>query len=394
LADLFQKCFNFTKARELRENGYYPYFKAIQTGADTEVQIDGRNLIMVGSNNYLGLTQDPRIKAAARKAVDEFGSGCTGSRFLNGTLSLHVELEEKLAQFMNREGALVFSTGFLTNLGTISTLAGKDDIIYTDRNNHACILDGARLAFGRVAKFKHDNMRDLDRLLSASNEKSGKLIVVDGVFSMEGTLTPLPEIVELAKKHQARVMVDDAHSIGVFGEHGRGTTEHFGLEDDVDIVMGTFSKSFASLGGFIAADARVIDYVKHHSRALIFSASMPPASVASVIAALDIIQEEPERKERLWRSIRKMKSAFDELGFDTCGSESPVVPIVIGEMMETFAFWKGLFENGVFANAAVPPAVPPGRALIRTSYMATHTEDELDTVIDVFEKLGKKFGLI
>ncbi|MCG8604973.1 pyridoxal phosphate-dependent aminotransferase family protein, partial [bacterium] len=259
---------------------------------------------------------------------------------------------------------------------------------------HACILDGARLAFGRVAKFKHDNIRDLDRLLSASSENSGKLIVVDGVFSMEGTLTPLPEIVELAKKHKARVMVDDAHSIGVFGERGRGTAEHFDLENDVDIVMGTFSKSFASLGGFIAADARVIDYVKHHSRALIFSASMPPASVASVIAALGIIQSEPERKAQLWQNIRKMKSAFDELGFDTCGSESPVVPIVIGEMMDTFAFWKELFENGVFANAAIPPAVPPGRALIRTSYMATHTEEELNTVIEVFEKLGKKFGLI
>ncbi|MFQ5604513.1 MAG: aminotransferase class I/II-fold pyridoxal phosphate-dependent enzyme [bacterium] len=394
MADLFDKCYNFTKAKELQEQGWYPYFKAIQSGADTEVTIGGRKLIMIGSNNYLGLTQDARIKEAARKAVIDFGSGCTGSRFLNGTLSLHVELEEKLAEFMQKEAALVFSTGFQTNLGTISTIAGKDDIIYTDRNNHACILDGCRLSFGRIVKYKHDNMRDLERLLAASNADSGKLIVTDGVFSMEGNLTNLPEIVGLAQKYQARVMVDDAHSIGVFGKNGRGTAEHFGLEDEVDIIMGTFSKSFASLGGFIAANARVIDYIKHHSRALIFSASMPPAAVASVIAALDIIKKEPERRERLWQIVRKMKSAFDELGFDTCKSDSPVVPIVIGEMMDTFVFWKQLFENGVFANPAVPPAVPPGKSLIRTSYMATHTDDELDKVIEIFANLGKKFGLI
>lgn len=394
MADLFDKCYNFTRARELQEQGWYPYFKAIQSGADTEVVIDGRKLIMVGSNNYLGLTQDPRIKRAAAKALEDFGSGCTGSRFLNGTLSLHVELEEKLAEFMNAEAALVFSTGFLTNLGTISTIAGKDDIIYTDRNNHACILDGARLSFARIAKFKHDNMRDLERLLAASDANAGKLIVVDGVFSMEGSLTNLPEIVELAQKYRARVMVDDAHSVGVFGAHGRGTAEHFGVEDSVDIVMGTFSKSFASLGGFITAKAKVIDYIKHHSRALIFAASMPPASVASVIEALKIIQTEPERRELLWKNVRKIKTAFDQLGFDTCGSNSPVVPIVIGDMLDTFKFWKRLFESGVFANPAVPPAVPPGKSLIRTSYMATHTEDELDKVIEIFAKLGKEFGLI
>ena len=394
MADLFDKCFSFTKAREVQEQGCYPYFKAIQSGADTEVLIDGKKLIMVGSNNYLGLTQDLRIKEAAVKAVRDFGSGCTGSRFLNGTLSLHEELESRLAHFMNREAALVFSTGFQTNLGTISTLAGKDDIIYTDRNNHASILDGARLAFGRILKFRHDNMSDLERRLSASNENSGKLIVVDGVFSMEGNLSNLPGIVNLAKEYGARVMVDDAHSIGVFGANGRGTPEHFGLENDVDIVMGTFSKSFASLGGFIAADAQVIDYVKHHSRALIFSASMPPAAVASVIAALEIIQQEPERRERLWQIVKKMKSAFDELGFDTCGSQSPVVPIVIGDMMDTFVFWKRLFENRVFANPAVPPAVMPGKSLIRTSYMATHSDEELNKVVDVFEKLGREFRLI
>lgn len=394
MADLFDKCYNFTRASELQEQGWYPYFKAIQSGADSEVVIEGRKLIMVGSNNYLGLTQDPRVKEAAIKAVQEFGSGCTGSRFLNGTLSLHVELEEMLAEFMNAEAALVFTTGFLTNLGTISTIAAKDDVIYTDRNNHACIIDGARLSFARMVKFKHDNMRDLDRLLSASDPNAGKLIVVDGVFSMEGSLTNLPEIVNLAKKYQARVMVDDAHSIGVFGKNGRGTAEHFGLENDVDIVMGTFSKAFASIGGFISAKAKVLDYIKHHSRALIFAASMPPAAVASVIAALKIVKSEPERRELLWKKVHKMKSAFDQLGFDTCGSNSPVVPIVIGDMLDTFKFWKRLFESGVFANPAVPPAVPPGKSLIRTSYMATHTDAELDQVIDVFAKLGKEFGLI
>jgi len=394
LADLFDKCYNFTRANDLKKQGWYPYFRTIQSGADSEVVIDGKKLIMIGSNNYLGLTQDPRIKEAAQKAISEFGSGCTGSRFLNGTLSLHVELEEKLAEFMNAGAALVFSTGYQTNLGTIATIAGKDDIIYTDRSNHACIFDGCRLAFARVAKFKHNNMRDLERLLAASNVNSGKMIVCDGVFSMEGHLIDLPNLVKLAKEYNARIMVDDAHSVGVFGKNGRGTAEHFGLESEVDITMGTFSKSFASLGGYIVAKEKVIDYIKHHARALIFSASIPPANAASVLAALRIIQEEPERRERLWRNIRKMKSAFDELGFDTCGSESPVIPIVIGEDTDTFVFWKKLFENGVFANPAIPPAVPAGKSLIRTSYMATHTEDELDLVLDIFAKLGKEFGLI
>lgn len=393
MADLFEKCYQFKRADELKAQGWYPYFKAIQSGADVEVVIDGKKLIMVGSNNYLGLTQDPRIKEAGHKAIDEFGSGCTGSRFLNGTLALHEKLEEKLAEFMNSEAVLIFSTGFQTNLGTIATLVGKDDVIFADRNNHASLVDGCRLSFGRLLRFKHNDMYDLERLLK-NNNGGGKIIVVDGVFSMEGNLTKLPEIVELGKKYGARIMVDDAHSIGVFGKHGRGTAEHFGLEKDVDIVVGTFSKSFASIGGYIAAEAKVIDYIKHHSRALIFSASMPPASVASVIKALEIIQNEPERREKLWRNVKKMKSAFDEMGFDTCGSESPVVPIVIGEDVKTFRFWTRLFESGVFANPAVPPAVPQGKSLIRTSYMATHTDTELNKVLDVFEKLGKEFNLI
>jgi len=394
LADLFDKCRNFTLAQELKEQGWYPYFQKIQSGADMEVLIDGRKLIMVGSNNYLGLTQDPRIKKAAIDAVNEFGSGCTGSRYLNGTLSLHVELEERLAEFMNTEAALVFSTGFQTNLGTLSTVVGKDDIIFADRNNHASIVDGNRLSFGRVSKFKHNDMEDLDRLLNMSNPNSGKLIVADGVFSMEGNLIDLPGIVKVAKKYGARIMVDDAHSVGVFGKNGRGTAEHFDLENDVDITMSTFSKSFASLGGYISGKADVLDYIKHHSRPLIFSASMTPASVASVLAALKIIQDEPERRERLWQNVRKMKTAFDEMGFDTCGSESPIIPIVVGEMLDTFKFWKRLFENGVFANPAVPPAVPPGKSVIRTSYMATHTDEDLNKVLDIFEKTGKDLGLL
>ncbi len=394
MADLFDKCNKFTRARELQAQGWYPYFKAINSGADSEVEIDGHKLIMIGSNNYLGLTQDPRIKKAAQDAIEKFGSGCTGSRFLNGTLSLHEELEEKLAEFMGAEASLVFSTGFQTNLGTLATIVGKDDVIFADRNNHASIVDGNRLSFGRVVKFKHNNMRDLERLLAASNPNAGKLIVVDGVFSMEGNLIDLPNITKLAKEYGARVMVDDAHSIGVFGKNGRGTAEHYDLQDDVDIIMGTFSKSFASLGGFISAKENIIHYIKHHARALIFSASIPPANAASVLAALEIIKKEPERREKLWRNVRKMKTAFDEMGFDTCGSESPVIPIVVGKDTDTFVFWKKLFEAGVFTNPAIPPAVPQGKSLIRTSYMATHTEEELNTVLDIFERLGKEFGLI
>lgn len=394
MADLFDKCYKFTRAREVQEQGWYPYFKPIESGAGAEVWVDGRKMIMIGSNNYLGLTQDPRLVEAAKKAVEQYGSGCTGSRFLNGTLPLHVELEEKLAEYMGRESALVFSTGFQTNLGTISTLVGKDDIIFADRNNHASIVDGCRLAFGRVMKFKHNDMSDLERMLKNNGEDNGKLIIADGVFSMEGNLVKLPEVTKLAKEHKARVMIDEAHSVGVFGKKGRGVVEHFDLEDEVDIVMSTFSKSFASIGGFIAGEAILIEYIKHHARSLIFSASLPPASVASILAALEIIENEPERREQLWKNVRKMKTAFDEMGFDTCGSESPVIPIVIGDMMDTFIFWKKLFESGVYANPAVPPAVPPGKSLIRTSYMATHTDEELNKVLDVFEKLGKEFGLI
>jgi len=393
--DLFDKCKTFTRAKEVMALGVYPYFHAIESGASSEVIIGGRKLIMIGSNNYLGLTQDPRVKEAAMKAIDEYGSGCTGSRYLNGTLKLHEELEERLATFMKREAALVFSTGFQTNQGTLASIIGKDDLIFADRQNHASIVDGCRLAFGKTFKFKHNDLQDLERLLNNNSSNSnGKLIVADGVFSMEGDVIDLPKLIQFAKEYGVRVMIDDAHSIGVLGKHGRGTAEHFGLENQVDIVMGTFSKSLASIGGFIVGDEDVIHYIKHHARAFIFSASMPPSAVATVIAALDIIENEPERIEMLWKNVRKMKKGFDDLGFDTGNSNSAIIPIVVGEDMEVFKFWRMLFDNGIFANPAISPAVEPGRGLIRTSYMATHTEDILDRVLEIFAKIGKEFGLI
>ena len=392
--DLFQKCRSFTRAQEAIQEGWYPYFKAIESGADIEVLIKGKKLIMAGSNNYLGLTQDPRVKAAAAKALEKFGAGCTGSRFLNGTLELHEELEHRLAQYMKREAALVFSTGFQTNLGVIATVVGKDDVIFADRANHASIVDGCRLAFGKTVRYRHNDMAHLEKLLETHKNAPGKLIVADGVFSMEGDIVDLPGIAKLAEKYQAQVLIDDAHSIGVLGKYGRGTGEHFGLEDKVDLVLGTFSKSFASIGGFVAGDAYVLDYIKHHSRTLIFSASMPPAATAAVIAAVDIIEKEPERIEHLWRNVRKVKKAFDDLGFNTGHTQSPIVPIHVGEDMKTFEFWKQLYENGIFTNPVITPAVPPGQGLIRTSYMATHTDDILDQIIDTVARVGRNVGLI
>lgn len=393
--DIFDKCRNFTRAKEAMAAGLYPYFRAIQSGPGSEVIIDGKKMIMIGSNNYLGLTGHPKVIEAAVNATRKYGSGCTGSRFLNGTLDLHEELEYRLAKFMNREAALCFSTGFQTNQGAISTLVGKDDLVFTDRADHASIVDGCRLAFGKTIKYKHNDMEDLERVLKMyADTDAGKLIVTDGVFSMEGDIVKLPKLAELAKKYNARIYIDDAHGIGVLGKHGRGTGEYWNMEDAVDIVMGTFSKSFASLGGFIAGDEYVIHYIKHHARALIFSASMPPAAVATVIACLDIIESEPERLEQLWKNTRKMKEGFTSLGFNTGNSETPIIPIYIGDEERCFAFWKLLFENGIFANPTIAPAVPPGQALIRTSYMATHTEEELDRVLETFAKLGKKFGLI
>ena len=393
--DLFDRCRNFTRAKETMEAGIYPYFKPIQSGAGSEVIIDGRKVIMIGSNNYLGLTNHPQVRKAAINAIERYGTGCTGSRFLNGTLDIHEELEERLAAFVGMESSLVFSTGFQTNVGSISTLVGKDDLMFTDRSDHASIVDGCRLAFGKTIKYKHNDMKDLERVLEAHRDKDvGKIIVTDGVFSMEGDIVHLPELVELAEKYNAKVYVDDAHSIGVLGDRGRGTADHFGLVEKVDLVMGTFSKSFASLGGFIAGEETVIQYIKHHSRAFIFSASMPPSAVATVLACLDIMKHDTERLNQLWKNTKKMKEGFDSMGFNTIQSQTPIIPILIGEDENCFYFWKQLFENGIFANTAVSPAVPPHEAIIRTSYMATHTDDQLDKVLEIFHRVGKQIGTI
>jgi 8-amino-7-oxononanoate synthase len=391
--DIFDKCRKFTAAKETIEAGIYPYFRVIESAQEPEVIVNGKKMIMIGSNNYLGLTNHPRVKEAAIEALRKYGTGCAGSRFLNGTLDIHVKLEEKLARFMRKEAALVFSTGFQTNLGVIAALAGKDDVILIDKMNHASIIDGCRLSFSEIKRFKHNDMEDLERLLLQYPDK-GKLIIVDGVFSMEGDIADLPNIVKLAKKYGARVMVDDAHGIGVLGKTGRGTAEHFDLENEVDLIMGTYSKSLASIGGFIAASEEIIHYIKHFARALIFSASPPPASVASVSAAIDIIEEEPERRERLWKNTKKMLAGFKALGFDTGNSETPVIPIIVGDDYKAFTIARMLHDQGIFANVAVSPAVPNGRALIRTSYMATHTEEQLDKVLKAFEEVGKKVGII
>lgn len=375
--------------------GMYPYFRAIQSGPGSEVVIDGKRMIMIGSNNYLGLTGHPKVIEAAKNAIDKYGTGCTGSRYLNGTLDIHVELETRLAKFINRDKVICFTTGHQSNQGAISAIIGKNDIVFTDRADHASIVDGYRLSFGKVKKYRHNDMDDLERCLESEKDvDAGKLIVTDGVFSMEGDIANLPKIVELAAKYKTRIYVDDAHSVGVLGKHGRGTAEHFGLEDKVDLSMGTFSKSFASVGGFIAGDEIVVDYIKHFARSLIFSASPPPASVAAVLASLDILEAEPERLDNLWKNTKKMREGYQSLGFNTGLSCTPIIPIKIGKDEDCFAFWKLLFENGIFANPAVSPAVPPGEAIIRTSYMATHTDDELDKVLEIFGKLGKQFGII
>lgn len=392
--DLFAKCRTFTVARDIMAMGVYPYFRVISSAPGTVVTVEGKELIMIGSNNYLGLTDHPKVIEAVVEAARRYGSGCTGSRFLNGTLDLHVELESRLAAFMKRPAALVFSTGFQTNLGTISCLVGRMDTIYADRSNHASIVDGCRLSFGRTIKFQHNDMNDLARVMEANGNGGGQLIVSDGVFSMEGDIVNLPDLVRQAKASGARVMLDDAHSIGVLGAHGCGTAEHFNLIDDVDITMGTFSKSFASLGGFIVAEEDVIHYVKHSSRELIFSASMPPASVAACLAVLDIIEGEPERRARLWEITHRMHREFRSLGFNIGATQTPIIPLMIGDDLLAFRFWRELTDRGIFANPIVSPAVPKGQALIRTSYTATHTDEQLDRVLQTFADVGRRLGVI
>jgi len=395
--DVFTKCREFTTAKEVMAAGYYPYFRPISSGLGDEVVVNDQEMIMIGSNNYLGLVGHPRVKEAAAEASRKYGSGCTGSRLLNGTLDLHIELEEELAKFMKRESALVFSTGFQTNLGTISCLVNRDDIILIDRSNHASIVDGCRLAYGKTIKYAHNDMDDLERVLNiavGNGVRGGILIITDGVFSMEGDIVDLPRMCKIADRFGARVMVDDAHSVGVLGAGGRGTAEHFDLIDRVDITMGTFSKSFASLGGFIVGDADIIHFIKHFARALIFSASIPPGAAAAVLEALKIIREEPERRENLWKNTRKMHQGLRDLGFNIGTTQTPVVPIMIGDDMSCFKFWQELSDAGIFANAIIPPAVAPGMSLIRTSYTATHTDEQLDRVLETCERLGKKYGII
>ena len=392
--DLFDKCKKFTRSLEVKEMGIYPYFRPISSAADTVVTIDGKELIMIGSNNYLGLVTHPKVREAAAAAVRKYGTGCTGSRFLNGTLDLHVQLEEELAAFMGKEAALVYSTGFQTNLGTLSSLVAKGEYMITDRSNHASLVDGSRLSFGKVVKFNHNDMGDLERVITGIDKDAARLIVADGVFSMEGDILDLPKVVELAEKHDCRVMVDDAHSIGVLGPTGAGTAEHFDLIDKVDITMGTFSKSFASLGGFIVADAQVIEFVKHFARELIFSASIPPAAAAAVLAALEIIKSEPERRQRLWDITHRVHRELKSMGFDIGATQTPIVPIYIGDDLQCFTFWKQLTEAGIFANAIIAPAVQPGHALLRTSYTANHTDEQIDRVLDTFATIGKEAGLI
>jgi 8-amino-7-oxononanoate synthase len=391
---IFDKCYNFTRADEAKAMGIYPYFTPIQEVKGNKVKVDGKEMIMVGSNNYLGLMNHPRVMKAAQEAVDKYGVATCGSRFLNGTLDIHVELEKKLAKFMQKEAALAFSTGFQTNQGIISTLVSKGDSVITDKMVHASIIDACRLSYGNILRFKHNDMADLEKVLSSLDEKTGRLVVVDGVFSMEGDLANLPEVVALSKRYGAKIMVDDAHGIGVMGKNGRGTAEHFGVEDEIDLIMGTFSKSIASLGGFVSGERKVISYIKHFARSLIFSASITPASVATALTTVDIIQTEPERRERLWKITKKMKSGFQAMGYNTGPTETPIIPAMVGNDEMAFMLWKLLREDGIFTNPVIYPAVPKGQALIRTSYSATHTDEELDTVLGSFEKCGKQLGII
>jgi 8-amino-7-oxononanoate synthase len=392
--DIFERHKHFTAAREAKKAGIYPYFIPIESGQKQTVKIGRKKFIMIGSNDYLGLALHPKLKEAAIKAIKKYGVGCTGSRFLNGTMDIHVQLERKLAEFTGRESAQLFTTGAQANMGAIQSLAGKDDIIYSDRLNHASIVDGCRMSFAETKRYRHNATEDLERQLIASDPDKGKFIVVDGIFSMEGDIVKLPEIVKLARKYGARIMVDDAHSIGVLGNTGRGTGQHFGLEKEIDVQMGTCSKSFASVGGFICGSEEMIDYVKHNARALMFTAALPPASAASISAAIDIVRNEGWRREALWENARFMREGFKSIGYDTGVSETPIVPVMVGNLETALLMRKLLFEARVFTTPVLPPAVSPAHCMIRTSYMATHTKKQLTYVLEVFNKIGKQIGLV
>ncbi len=374
--------------------GIYPYFRAIESEQDTVVMIDGKKVLMFGSNSYLGLTNHPKVKEAAKAAIDKYGTGCAGSRFLNGTLDIHTRLEEKLASLVNKEAALCYSTGFQVNLGVVSILAGRNDYLLLDDLDHASIIEGSRLSFSKVLKFDHNNMDALECKLKLCEKDRIKLIVVDGVFSMEGDIVKLPELVEVAEKYNASVMVDDAHSLGILGKNGSGTASHFGLTDSVDLIMGTFSKSFASLGGFIAADKEIINYIKHNSRSLIFSASMTPASVASVLASIEIMESEPERIKHLWDMTAHALNGFKSAGFDTGKSETPIIPLFIRDDIMALKLTQDLLKEGVFVNPVVSPAVPKEDCLIRYSLMATHTIEQVDISIEKITKVAKAHGVL
>ncbi|MBP6825379.1 MAG: pyridoxal phosphate-dependent aminotransferase family protein [Saprospiraceae bacterium] len=392
--NLLERVNKFTAPNEIRAMGMYPYFRVIESEQDTEVIIDGKPILMFGSNSYLGLTNHPKIKEAARAAISRYGTGCAGSRFLNGTLRIHIELEETLADYLKQEAVLLYSTGFQSNLGGIAPLAGRHDTILIDERVHASIIDATRLSFAKVQKFRHNDMEDLEKVIARIDPGALKFIVVDGVFSMEGDITKLPDIVRIAEKHNGVVVVDDAHAIGVIGEQGIGTGSHFGIHDRVDIQTGTFSKSLASLGGFVAASYDVIDYLKHTSRALIFSASMTPASAASVLAAIEIIKNEPDRINRLWENTNYALARFLEMGFEVGPSESPIIPIYIRDNIKTFAFATKCFEAGVFINPVVSPAVPSEESLIRFSLMATHSIEQIDRAIERMYEIGVQLGIL
>jgi 8-amino-7-oxononanoate synthase len=395
--DLFEKCWSFTRADEVKAAGYYPYFHPIEENEGPVVTIEGRKIIMAGSNNYHGLTADPRVKEAAIKAVEKYGTGCSGSRYLTGTLDLHIALERRLANFFAKEDCLLYSTGYQTAQGIIPTLVQRGEYVVSDRDNHACIVAGNLMAKGATADFvryKHNDMADLDRVLSRLPLDTPKLVVSDGVFSTTGEIVDLPGLVAAAKKYNARILIDDAHATGVIGKGGKGTASHFGLEDAVDMTMGTFSKTFSSLGGYVVADRSVINYLKHHAPALIFSASPTPASVASALAALEIVEHEPERIHRLIANADMMRKGFTEMGFRIIEGQTAIVPVIIGDDGRTFVFWKKLFDAGVFVNAFISPGVPNGMQMLRTSYMATHEKDHLLRILEVFGDVGKQLGII
>jgi 8-amino-7-oxononanoate synthase len=391
---LQRKMAHYTEPQKVEKMGIYPFFRMIESDQDTVVTMKGKKILMFGSNSYLGLTNHPKIKEAAINATKKYGTGCAGSRFLNGTLDIHIELENRLAAFVGKEAALVYSTGFQVNLGVIPTVTGRNDYILLDELDHASIIEATRLSFAKVLKYKHNDMQSLERILKRCEAGRIKLIVVDGVFSMDGDIANLPEIVRLADKYEATVMVDDAHSIGVLGKNGSGTASHFGLTQKVDLIMGTFSKSLAALGGFIASDFETINFIKHHSRSLIFSASATPASAAAVLAALDILESEPERMENLWAVTHYAIDNFRKLGFDIGNTVTPIIPLYIRDNLKTLTITRMLLDNGIFVNPVVAPAVSKDDTLIRFSLMATHTKEQVDIALEKFEKLGKKLHII